>query len=156
MLATRDGLVAQNPTNLLDTHYLYYLPFCHVFASDDRLHLRLAPLLLREGQLLVRGAELKQDLSRLYEYYVGLTAEQREMLSFALSSRPPPHKESVVHQVYEKLLERWRPGKGNEASPLDATQRREAMRWVEQMYIDVEGSSYFEPSAGGGANGGIR
>ena len=35
---------SQRPSNKIDIAYLYYLPFCMVFASNDNLHARTAPL----------------------------------------------------------------------------------------------------------------
>jgi hypothetical protein len=147
-LATRDMLVTQDPKNVMDAQYLCYLPFCRAFASNDRLHLRLAPFLRRDDQVLLDGRELQADLARLYEYYVALSAEQQDMLSFALGSRPVPHKGSAVYDTHERLNGRWRPGKGNQASKLNEAQRENAMRWVERMYRDVEGDAYFRGDSG--------
>jgi len=44
------------PSNRVDMTYLYYLPFCMMFVSSDRLHERCAPLFIREDQRFVWGA----------------------------------------------------------------------------------------------------
>lgn len=47
MLVIGRHKVPSNPTNRRqDAEYLLYLPFCHMFVSDDRVHHELAPLLL--------------------------------------------------------------------------------------------------------------
>jgi hypothetical protein len=51
----------------LDAHYLFYLPFCHVFASFDRLHRLLAPLFLRPDQRFLSGDDLKRELAASIE-----------------------------------------------------------------------------------------
>src|SRR5207249_3096998 len=60
-----------HPHDLRDLEYCYYLPFCNVFASADRLHRKLAPMLLRPDQMFV-GSELVDDLRRLSEIWKGL------------------------------------------------------------------------------------
>jgi len=59
ILATRSNLIPERPTNLLDLQYLFYLPFCTLFASEDKMHRRLAPLLLAENQAFMLGSKLK-------------------------------------------------------------------------------------------------
>ncbi|MCU1271784.1 MAG: hypothetical protein JWN74_3078 [Acidobacteriaceae bacterium] len=36
--------------NMIDLSYLYYLPFCSIFVSNDNLHKRIVPLFLRGNQ----------------------------------------------------------------------------------------------------------
>jgi hypothetical protein len=48
--------------NLIDVQYLYYVPFCEVFASFDSLHRRVAPLLMREDQQFLWGTDFKKTL----------------------------------------------------------------------------------------------
>ena len=48
--------------NKVDIAYLYYLPFCMVFVSNDKLHKRVVPLFLRDDQSFIVGDDLKADL----------------------------------------------------------------------------------------------
>lgn len=66
-LAVRNELVRWDSKNIVDLVYLFYAPFCDVFASDDKLHRRLAPHVLRDDQSFVRGSDLKKDLSRMID-----------------------------------------------------------------------------------------
>ncbi len=141
--ATRHRLISWNPTNLLDIQYLYYLPFCMVFASDDRVHQTLAAFLLGEHQSFVTGKDLKADLRRLADYREGLSEKQLHYLGYALGSYPPPARGSVVHELWKKHMKPWRPGMGNLASPLPEADQEEAIRWVCEMFQEVEGDSYF-------------
>lgn len=141
--ATRHRLLRWNSTNLLDTQYLYYLPFCMVFVSDDHVHQMLAPLLIRPDQSFAVGRELKADLRRLGEYRDALSDRQRQMLGFALGSHPPPMRDSVVCALWKRHCVPWRPGRGNLASRLPEPEREEATRWVENMFREVEGDAYF-------------
>jgi hypothetical protein len=52
----------------VDIAYLYYLPFCMVFASSDNLHKRVVPLFLRPDQSFVEGPDLKADLKKIDEH----------------------------------------------------------------------------------------
>lgn len=68
MLVIGRNHVPSNPTNRRqDAEYLLYLPFCHVFVSDDGVHKALAPMLLgpyqeflTREQFLARVAQAKK------------------------------------------------------------------------------------------------
>lgn len=62
LVATRHRLVRPEAKDHLDAQYLYYLPFCHCFSSNDRLHRLLAPQLLNAEQSFVHGTVLKAQL----------------------------------------------------------------------------------------------
>ena len=48
------GLISKERiTNKIDFAYLYYLPFCNIFISTDKLHQRVAPIFIDEDQLFV-------------------------------------------------------------------------------------------------------
>jgi hypothetical protein len=67
-----DLISRERPSNKVDIAYLYYLPFCMVFTSNDNLHARTAPLFLDERQVFVRGQDLKADLAKLDAHYSSL------------------------------------------------------------------------------------
>ena len=69
---------SDRPSNRLDIAYLYYLPFCMVFVSSDRLHRKCAPLFLRENQTFIWGPELKLALSALDQHYSTLPESEKE------------------------------------------------------------------------------
>jgi len=138
LLATRYNLVRWRPTSLLDVQYLYYLPFCMVFASGDLAHQALAPLLLRPDQSFVAGDKLKADLRRLVDELDHMDDRHREMLSFALGVYPTPARGSVVYNLWKKHMRPWGPGSGNRATSLSSADQEEAIRWVEQMVRDAE------------------
>jgi len=149
LLAIRDGFVGKKPTNILDLEYLCYLPFCNVFASSDKLHIVLAPFLVRPDQRFVLGGDLKRSLSSLAAYYRERSPTEMEMLRFALGPRPPPMVDSLLHDLYHQLFgSRWRPGGGNLATSLDIGPRQTAMGWVAQMYREACGDEYFAAENG--------
>ena len=69
---------AERHSNLTDIAYLFYLPFCMMFVSNDNLHYRTASLFLRSDQEFVRGSDLKADLKRLNTHYLALPEEKRD------------------------------------------------------------------------------
>lgn len=74
-LGLQSELIGMRPTNRVDLEYLYYLPFCNVFTSNDKIHKQLAPLLIREDQQFILGTELKKDFKQIVDY---LEAEGEE------------------------------------------------------------------------------
>src|SRR5207253_7367462 len=50
-----DLISRERPSNKIDIAYLYYLPFCMAFTSNDTLHARTAPLFMSESQDFVPG-----------------------------------------------------------------------------------------------------
>ena len=99
---------SDRPSNRLDIAYLYYLPFCMVFVSSDRLHHKCAPLFLRENQSFIQGRELKSALLTLDQHYSNLpeTVKEKGVMHFA--PHPPTEIESIVSQEWDRHLHRWR------------------------------------------------
>lgn len=61
IMCWRDRHVPQTPNNGLDLQYLYYLPFCSIFCSADRLHRTLGQLLIRSDQRFASPVQLSTD-----------------------------------------------------------------------------------------------
>ena len=68
----------ERPSNRTDIAYLFYLPFCMMFVSNDRLHRRTTNLFLRSDQEFVWGSHLKDDLKRLNTHFSALPEEERD------------------------------------------------------------------------------
>lgn len=95
-------------TNKIDLAYLYYLPFCMVFTSFDRFHDKCAPLFLRNDQVFVWGASLKEDLMKINRYYDGLPESEKEKGLFAFAPRPPKDDDFLIAQLWDRFLPSWR------------------------------------------------
>jgi len=54
-----DLISRERRSNKIDFGYLYYLPFCMVFVSNDNLHTRTVPLFIQDNQTFVNGTRLK-------------------------------------------------------------------------------------------------
>jgi hypothetical protein len=99
------------PSSLLDTMYLFYLPFCMVFVSCDRLHQNCAPLFLRDNQLYVDGFELKKDLQKIHQYFLQLPSEIKAKGRMMFASIPPKDGDFLVGSIWDRFLPNWRVNK---------------------------------------------
>lgn len=108
-LALGAGLISPDrPSNRIDIAYLYYLPFCMVFVSTDKLHARTAPLFMGDEQAFVWGQDLKADLAKLDAYYSTLTAEVRERGVMKFASEPPDEGDFLTTRLWDRFLPGWR------------------------------------------------
>ena len=89
-------------SNRVDIAYLYYLPFAMVFVSNDKLHKRVVPLLLRPDQAFIDGEELKRDLEALDVHYSGLPAERLEQGLFRFAE-PPDDDRFLTTRLYRQF-----------------------------------------------------
>lgn len=96
-------------SNRTDIAYLFYLPFCNVFVSSDRLHQRCAPLFLRNNQTFVWGQELKADLQRLVTQYKALPEFEREKGIRTFAPKPPrDDKNGLLGNLWDRHVGSWR------------------------------------------------
>ncbi len=58
-------LVGSKSTNDIDLMYLFYLPFCNIFSSGDKVHKKLIPFFLGKDQSFISAEDLKSDLKQL-------------------------------------------------------------------------------------------
>ena len=103
------GLVpARDSKNFIDIMYAYYLPFCEVFASTDKLHRQMIPLFLRDNQRFVWGTDIKSDAVKLRTYYESLPAEVKNSGSLRYASLPPKNGDFLVAKIFDELRLGWR------------------------------------------------
>lgn len=133
-VASRDSHIKTKPTDLVDLQYLYYLPCCTVFSSDDKVHRILAPLLIRQDQTFVRAPDLKRALRELADYFEARTEQERIWLSYALGSHPPPLANNLVSQLWRKHMRPWSRGMRNFASKLSEQESEAALQYVEELF----------------------
>lgn len=138
-LAVRSKLIKWNPTHLIDMQYLYYLPFCYVFVSGDKLHEMLSPSLLRQDQRFIRGMELKSDLRRQAEFWESLPDDRRRRLSAVLGMHPVPMKGSLICDLYKQYCTPWSPRSGDLAVQLNAYEKDMAVKDVKQLTDEAGG-----------------
>lgn len=103
-----DLISRRRASNKVDIAYLYYLPFCMVFISNDKLHAKTAPLFLSEDQTFLKGDELKGDLHRLDEHYAALPAQIRERGIISFAAYPPLDGDYLTSALWDRFLPGWR------------------------------------------------
>ncbi|MDO8656570.1 MAG: hypothetical protein Q7K45_04990, partial [Nanoarchaeota archaeon] len=99
---------AERPSNRIDIAYLFYLPFCMVFISSDKLHKKCAPLFLREDQEFIHGVELKNDLNKIDSYYKTFPDDKKALGIMSFACYPPVHEEFLVSHLWDRHLRPWR------------------------------------------------
>lgn len=135
LAAIRNRLTVEwKPTHITDIFYLHYLPFCMVFASDDKLHRALAPTLIRDDQSFITGKQLKGALKTEMDEWDALTDAEKARRAFALGGYPRPRRDSLLYQLFKKHMRPWERPMGNLITKLSENERREAyeeaVRWV--------------------------
>jgi len=100
----------ERSSNRIDIAYLFYLPFCQVFASSDKLHRRSAPYFLRKDQSFVWGLDLKAALKTLVEQYAAFSVEIAETGLHGFAPAPPPDDaECLLTQLWDRHMSpSWR------------------------------------------------
>jgi hypothetical protein len=97
------------PSNKIDIAYLYYLPFCMVFTSNDQLHAKIVPLFLRENQSFIKGTDLKADLGKLDEYYDKYPDDVKKQGVMSFAIYPPKVSSFLTTQLWDKHMSvTWR------------------------------------------------
>ncbi|MET4071538.1 hypothetical protein ABID58_006352 [Bradyrhizobium sp. S3.2.6] len=108
-LAIATGKIdAVRTSNRNDMAYLFYLPFCRVFTSFDRLHASIAPLFMGEDQTFVPGQQLKDDLAKLNAYYLALPEEVRATGAMQYAAYPPLEGDYLTSRLYDQFEPGWR------------------------------------------------
>jgi hypothetical protein len=103
------GLISsERPNNRVDVAYLYYLPFCMIFTSGDKLHRKITPLFLRDDQMFMWAPDLKEDLARLDAHYATFPEVVKEQGVGWFACRPPPHGDYLTTKLWDKFLPDWR------------------------------------------------
>ncbi|MCU0421656.1 MAG: SEC-C domain-containing protein [Bacteroidia bacterium] len=133
------GLIHTRPTNNVDKEYLYYLPFCNVFTSNDKFHKDIISVFLRSDQKFITGDDLKKDMKEIVERIGTLEAdEMKKMLK-----GPPVNEGSITFNLWREYFEypdgsQWR----NKDKQLDESyfldKMRELSRAMKGSSIDLE------------------
>ena len=96
-------------THKIDIAYLYYLPFCKIFVSSDKIHIGISSFFLRPDQTFINGVDFKKDLGRLDQFYSAFPddVKDRGVVTFAFT--PPDDASYFVTQMWDKYMaSTWR------------------------------------------------
>lgn len=92
----------------MDLCYLFYLPFCQVFVSNDWVHKESAPLFLRADQEFVAAEDFKAALRTLNQQYSALPESERIKSIHELAPHPPKDGNNLVTKLWDRHLPKWR------------------------------------------------
>lgn len=93
---------AERASNRADIAYLFYLPFCHLFVSGDKLHQRCAPAFLSRKQDFLWGPDLKAALTVINQQMSSATEAERQQGLHKLAPRPPGDASNLVVAMWER------------------------------------------------------
>jgi len=130
-------IAKERPSNKIDFAYLYYLPFCRVFVSNDNLHLRTIPFFLKRGQKFIKGTDLKTGLKELDEYYSKLPEEVKEKGVMSFASYPPRDVDTFLGKLLNELGWAWRKDAGEKDKGTDLPPDEELLK----HFKDIENNA---------------
>lgn len=99
-----DLISKERASHRVDLAYLYYLPFCMVFSSYDKLHIQMVPLFLTDQQTFVAGKELKDDLAKLDAHYSELPENVLIRGLYNFAPAPPRNNDFLVTRLWNKYM----------------------------------------------------
>lgn len=99
---------AERASNRIDIAYLFYLPFCMVFISGDKLHRKCAEIFLRKDQEFIWGPGLKTELGRINAEFATLPESElsKGLMKFAPS--PTGSSEHLLVRLWDKYTPNWK------------------------------------------------
>jgi len=137
--------------NRVDMLYLYYLPFCSLFVSSDKLHRNCVPLFLRDDQKFIWGLDLKRDLAKIDLYYDQFSEDQKAKGLYSIAPRPPKDGEFLVSKLWDFSFPNWREKDVPIAPDLDSEFNSEEVKKINRIYnadpISIERNDYSEPDS---------
>jgi len=131
-------LISTKATNKIDLEYLYYLPFCQVFSSGDKLHKNICRLLMRRNQDFVGRDKLKSDLKWLSEEWDSLDEDQKIQRKNDYGNYPPNNHKSITSQLWEKHMKPWKPGMGNLLAKMTKVKQQRLVEHIKPLINAVE------------------
>ena len=155
-LALNSSFIAkERPSNKIDLSYLYYLPFCMIFTSKDKLHKRIAPLFMDKNQIFIFGDELKRGLEEMNNYFSQFKEEIDKVGVMRFASYPPQHLETVIGKIWDTMGLKWRKDAEEKKAKSDSTslQDKELVKKLKEQeesskpYVRVGGVSSDEASS---------
>lgn len=100
LVGLTEQLIGTRSTNAVDLQYLYYLPFCKIFSSNDKIHKQLVPQLIKSDQIFIEGPELKADFKSIIDYIESLPEDQKA----EFFNKPPINDDSFTFQIWKKIF----------------------------------------------------
>jgi len=90
-----DLLLERKLDDQIDLEYLFYLPFCKVFSSNDNFHKTLVRELITDDQVFVSGSELKKGILE-----IDIPPIHKETMNSKCDPIPPMAKHSLIRDIW--------------------------------------------------------
>jgi hypothetical protein len=90
-----DLLLERKLDDQIDLEYLFYLPFCKVFSSNDNFHKTLVRELITDDQVFVSGSELKNGILE-----IDIPPIHKETMNSKCDAIPPMAKHSLIRDIW--------------------------------------------------------
>ena len=116
-----DRINRERTSHKIDLAYLYYLPFCSVFTSGDKLHWLLAPMFLQQNQGLIKSTDLKAALAAINTYYKALPDAIKQQGVYKFAQHPPLACDTLITELWDTYLPNWRHSLSHHYSPKSET-----------------------------------
>lgn len=130
-----DHISTERPSNRMDIAYLYYLPFCNLFVSGDKLHAKCAPLFLRPDQQFVWAPDLKADLTALNRHFSSTLDEATKSLGvMRFCSAPPDDDHFLTRRLWNAAFGAGAPNHRIERTP---PERNEKLAEYNRQYAEA-------------------
>ncbi len=97
------NIFSSRSSNIIDVEYIYYLPFCNVFATRDNFQLHIAKLFARDDQFIIAGDDLKNDLQMIIGYFSSFSQKDRADYKKYRGNHPPLILNSFTKDIWDKL-----------------------------------------------------
>ena len=129
---------SERNSNRTDIAYLFYLPFCQVFVSGDKLHRNTCSLFLRADQEFVWAPDLKAGLKSINNHFLALPEDIREQGIYKFAGSPPGQENSLVLDIWTRHL---RPEALTDRGITDTISEERSSKLVSQLKSFTEGET---------------
>lgn len=120
-------IASTRPSHRVDMAYLFYLPFCQIFVSNDHLHRKYAPMFMRNDQEFVWGHGLKPELAALNTHFDALAPETKAKGVFRFARRLPEIELQLIRGLYNRHTPKL----------LEPEERIDPSKWSKEMHEKI-------------------
>lgn len=125
-------IASTRASHRVDMAYLFYLPFCSLFVSNDRLHQSCAPLFMRPDQEFVWGQDLKADLNLLNNHFAALPLEVKAQGIYKFASRLPDESQGIIRSLFARHTPRLLEPKIVDSGALSQARHEELLKQINE------------------------
>ncbi len=115
-------------TNIIDLEYIYYLPFCSVFTSNDKFLKTISNIFLSDDQDFIWGEELKNDLKAFCDYW----NEKGEKARFSYQEEYGGYPPDIPNSITCKIWGKWA-GERRKKEKMTSERNQEIMKEIEPL-----------------------